>query len=89
MRRSVFRTRRHQSVRRARHLVNEQQLGEIKSSEAMPGIVERFFKAVQEEKIDTIGMPKITIEKIARATILSSKQSWLLCQCLRLPIYPR
>jgi len=45
----------------------KQQLGEIKIiEEAMQEIVEKnFFKAVQEEKIDTIGMPKITIEKIA------------------------
>lgn len=45
----------------------KQQLGEIKIlEEAMQSIVEHnFFKAVQEEKIETIGMPQITIEKVA------------------------
>ena len=45
----------------------KQQVGEVKiMEEAMQSIVEEnFTKAANEEKIETIGMPQITIEKIA------------------------
>ncbi len=45
----------------------KQQVGEIKIiEEAMQSIVERnFFMAAKESKLDTVGMPQITITKIA------------------------
>ncbi len=45
----------------------KQQLGDIKIfEEAMQSIVEKYFyQAVQAEKLQTIGMPQITIQKIA------------------------
>ncbi|MFA5061621.1 MAG: trigger factor [Patescibacteria group bacterium] len=45
----------------------KQQLGEIKIlEEAMQNIVEKnFFEATHQEKINTVGMPQITIEKVA------------------------
>lgn len=45
----------------------KQQVGEIKIiEEAMQSIVEKnFFAAAQKEKLDTVGMPQITITKIA------------------------
>ena len=45
----------------------KQQLGEIKIlEEALQSIVEiNFFRAVQAEKLDTIGHPEITLEKMA------------------------
>ncbi len=45
----------------------KQQVGEIKIiEEAMQSIVEHnFFQASKEEKLDTVGMPQITITKIA------------------------
>ena len=45
----------------------KEQLGDIKIfEEAMQSIVEKFFyQAVQAEKLQTIGMPQITIQKLA------------------------
>lgn len=45
----------------------KQQVGEIRIiEEAMQSIVEKnFFNAVKEEKLDTVGMPQITITKVA------------------------
>jgi len=45
----------------------KQQVGEIKiMEEALEHIVqENFYEAVQKEKLETIGMPQITIEKMA------------------------
>ena len=45
----------------------KQQLGEIKIlEEALEKIVQRtFFTVVKEEKLDTVGMPQISVEKLA------------------------
>lgn len=45
----------------------KQQVGEIKIlEEALELIVQRtFYRAVKEEKVDTIGMPQISVDKIA------------------------
>jgi trigger factor len=52
---------------KAPYNIVKQQLGEVRIlEEAMQSIVEKnFFQVVQEEKLETIGMPQITIEKFA------------------------
>ncbi len=52
---------------KAPYEIVKQNLGEIKIlEEALQAIVEKnFFEAVKTEKLDTIGMPEITIEKMA------------------------
>ncbi len=52
---------------KAPYAIVKQQLGEVRIlEEAMQSIVEKnFFQVVQEEKLETIGMPQITIEKFA------------------------
>lgn len=52
---------------KAPYEIVKQNLGEIKIlEEALQSIVEKnFFEAVKTEKLDTIGMPEITIEKMA------------------------
>lgn len=53
----------------------KQQVGEIRIiEEAMQSIVEKnFFNAVKEEKLDTVGMPQITITKVAPGNALEFK----------------
>lgn len=52
---------------KAPYEIVKQQIGEIKiMEEALEHIVqENFFEAVQKEKLETVGMPKISIEKMA------------------------
>jgi trigger factor len=52
---------------KAPYNIVKQQLGEVRIlEEAMQSIVEKnFFQVVQTEKLETIGMPQITIEKFA------------------------
>ncbi|HRY37056.1 MAG TPA: trigger factor [Candidatus Magasanikbacteria bacterium] len=44
----------------------KQQLGEVKIlEEALESIIQKtFFEIIKEEKLDTVGMPKITVEKM-------------------------
>jgi trigger factor len=65
----------------------KQEMGEIRIlEEAMQSIVEsNFFKVVSEEKIDTIGMPQITLEKFAPGNDLVFKASVALLPKVTLP----
>lgn len=53
----------------------KQQVGEVRIiEEAMQSIVEKnFFDAVKKEKLDTVGMPQITITKVAPGNDLEFK----------------
>ena len=53
----------------------KQQVGELKiMEEALEHIVQKtFYKAVKDEKLETIGMPKISVEKLAPANTLVYK----------------
>ena len=65
----------------------KQQLGEIKIlEEAMQTIVEKnFFAAVTEEKLQTIGMPEITLEKMAPGNDFVFKAVVALLPTVKLP----
>lgn len=65
----------------------KQQLGEIKIlEEAMQTIVEKnFFEAVSKEKLQTIGMPEITLEKLAPGNDFVFKAIVALLPTVKLP----
>jgi trigger factor len=65
----------------------KQEMGEIRIlEEAMQSIVEtNFFKVVAEEKLDTIGMPQITLEKFAPGNDLVFKATAALLPKVTLP----
>jgi trigger factor len=65
----------------------KQQLGEIKIlEEAMQTIVEKnFFEAVSKEKLQTIGMPEITLEKMAPGNDFVFKAVVALLPTVKLP----
>ncbi|MEK7131670.1 MAG: trigger factor [Patescibacteria group bacterium] len=64
----------------------KQQVGEIKIiEEAMQSIVEKnFFEATKKEKLDTVGMPQITIIKIAPGNDLVFKAAVALLPKIKL-----
>jgi len=65
----------------------KQQMGELKIlEEAMQTIVEKnFFEAVQKEKIQTVGMPEITLEKMAPGNDFVFKAVVALLPTVKLP----
>lgn len=65
----------------------KQQLGEIKIlEEAMQTIVEKnFFAAVSKEKLQTVGMPEITLEKMAPGNDFVFKAVVALLPTVKLP----
>ncbi len=65
----------------------KQQLGEIKIlEEAMQTIVEKnFFEAVTKEKMQTVGMPEITLEKLAPGNDFVFKAIVALLPTVKLP----
>ncbi len=72
---------------KAPYNIVKQQLGEIKIlEEAMQSIVESsFFKAVSEEKLSTIGMPQISLQKFAPGNELIFTAAVALLPTLQLP----
>ena len=72
---------------KAPYAVVKEQMGEIKiMEEALEHIVqENFFEAVQKEKLETIGMPKISIEKMAPGNDLVFKAAAALLPKVNLP----
>ena len=65
----------------------KEQIGEIKiMDEALQTIIEKsFYKTVGEEKIETIGMPQIAIEKMAPRNDLVFKATVALMPIVKLP----
>ncbi|MDO8509995.1 MAG: trigger factor [bacterium] len=65
----------------------KKQLGEVKIlEEAMQTIVEKnFFKAVTEEKLETVGMPEIVLEKMAPGNDFVFKATVALLPTIKLP----
>jgi trigger factor len=67
----------------------KQQLGELKiMEEALERIIQRtFFVIVKDEKLDTIGMPQISVEKMAPGNDLVYKATVALLPKVTLPDY--
>ena len=65
----------------------KEQIGEIKiMDEALQTIIEKnFYKAIAEEKIETIGMPQVAIEKMAPRNDLVFKATVALMPIVKLP----
>ncbi|MFA6486550.1 MAG: trigger factor [Candidatus Magasanikbacteria bacterium] len=72
---------------KAPYAIVKEQLGEIKIlEEALQTIVElNYFRTVQEEKLDTIGRPEITIEKMAPGNDFVFKAKVALLPSVKLP----
>jgi len=72
---------------KAPYLAAKEQLGEIKIlEEALESIVQgSFYEAIQKEKLETIGMPQITIEKMAPGNNLVFKAVVALLPKVKLP----
>jgi trigger factor len=72
---------------KAPYEIVKQQLGEIKIlEEALQSIVEKnFFEAVTKEKLQTIGMPEITLEKMAPGNDFVFKAIVALLPTVKLP----
>jgi trigger factor len=71
---------------KAPYAIVKEQLGEVRIlEEAMQSIVERnFFDVVQKEKLETIGMPQITLEKFAPRNDLIFKAEVALLPAIKL-----
>ncbi len=72
---------------KAPYNIVKEQLGELKiMEEALESIVQgSFYEAVQKEKLETIGMPQITIEKMAPGNELAYKAVVALLPQVKLP----
>ena len=72
---------------KAPYEIVKQNLGEVKIlEEALQSIVEKnYHKAVTEEKLDTVGMPEITIEKMAPGNDFVFKATAALLPKVKLP----
>lgn len=72
---------------KASYEIVQQNFGDIRIlEEALQTIVQKnFFKAVSEEKLDTIGMPEIAIEKMAPRNEVVFKATVALMPTLKLP----